>query len=225
MKHIYTRGLLGYQIIYNHFYRIDSSFVDDLRNFDISCVLSGNFLSCTTDSTTLPGRTMCQVDSQAPSHCKKCELLPLTCTNNTSCVRNNAMQVHMFYTLTKRACILKLYILSRRIYTCVPPNTVFRLWINVLTLHHSGEPFSGQFDLSTVNTPTESVTVTAINCDGQTAVVSKKPHCTYCVPHWTPCPLPFPKTTAVTIILCEIIFRHFFHLSGTDHRCLKTQDL
>ena len=103
MYETHTRALLRYQIINNHFNRIDSSFVDDLRNFDISCVLSGNFLSCTTDSTTLPGRTMCQVDSQAPFQCKKCELLPLTCTNNTSCVRNNAMQVHMFYTLTKRA--------------------------------------------------------------------------------------------------------------------------
>ena len=51
-------------------YRLDSFFVEDLKSFDISCSLVGNALNCISDSVTLPGRTMCQVDSQTPFNCK-----------------------------------------------------------------------------------------------------------------------------------------------------------
>ena len=49
---------------------------------------------------------------------------------------------------------------------------------SLYSLFTTGEPFSEEFDLSTVHTPTESVTVTAINCDGQTAMVSTRSLCT-----------------------------------------------
>ena len=49
-----------------------SDFVNSLMVFDISCsVLSANtVLQCTTASTTLPGRTICQVDNLDPFPCE-----------------------------------------------------------------------------------------------------------------------------------------------------------
>ena len=55
-------------VLFNH--RIDPDFVDGLRNFNISCSLVGNALNCISDSVTLPGRTMCQVDSGPVFQCK-----------------------------------------------------------------------------------------------------------------------------------------------------------
>ena len=51
-------------------YSMDPDFVEGLRTFDISCSLSGNQLSCISDSTVLPGRTMCQIDNNIPFNCE-----------------------------------------------------------------------------------------------------------------------------------------------------------
>jgi hypothetical protein len=50
---------------------IDTDFVDGLRTFNISCSLNGDALSCTSDGgVTLPGRTMCVVDSEPSFQCE-----------------------------------------------------------------------------------------------------------------------------------------------------------
>ena len=49
--------------------RINATFVEDLRTFDISCTLSSNMLSCNSASTILPERTTCQTDDD-PFPCK-----------------------------------------------------------------------------------------------------------------------------------------------------------
>ena len=49
-------------------YSLDSSFVEGLRTFDISCSLSGNLSM--SDSTVMPGRTTCQIDNGIPFNCK-----------------------------------------------------------------------------------------------------------------------------------------------------------
>ena len=51
-------------------YSLDSSFVEGLRTFDITCSLSGNLLRCMSDSTVMPGRTTCQIDNGIPFNCE-----------------------------------------------------------------------------------------------------------------------------------------------------------
>ena len=51
-------------------FRLDQHFVESLSTFNISCSLSDSLLSCTSDYTTLPGRTLCQFDSQTPVNCE-----------------------------------------------------------------------------------------------------------------------------------------------------------
>jgi hypothetical protein len=47
----------------------DPGLVEYSRTFNISCSLTGNMLSCTSDDITLPGRTMCQIDELQPVNC------------------------------------------------------------------------------------------------------------------------------------------------------------
>ena len=51
-------------------YSLDSDFVECLRVFDIFCSMMGSVLSCTSDSTTLPDRTLCQINEDEPFVCK-----------------------------------------------------------------------------------------------------------------------------------------------------------
>ena len=68
--HCITIQILNFRTLFL-FFRIDASFVEGLRMFNIFCFLSDSvMLSCVSVSTTLPGRTMCQIDNQTPFLCK-----------------------------------------------------------------------------------------------------------------------------------------------------------
>ena len=51
-------------------YRMDLNYVECLRTFNITCSLDDGLLRCTSDSVTIPGRTLCQTDDRSPVICE-----------------------------------------------------------------------------------------------------------------------------------------------------------
>lgn len=53
-----------------YFYRIDSSAVEALETFPLTCGVENMQVSCNTESTTLPGRTRCRIDNDDDFICE-----------------------------------------------------------------------------------------------------------------------------------------------------------